>query len=508
MKLPAWLALVLLLALCLLVYGRVVSFGYTNWDDPTFITNNPHLQQADAASLRAIFTPGSIPHEVLYIPVTYLSFWLERAIFDLHPGAVHAGNLFLHLASVSLLWLLLRRRGVANLACFAGVAVFALHPLQVEAVAWCSGRKDLLATTFALLCLLAWQRQKPIPSLICLTIAIFAKPTLLVLPLLMLILVPESFHKQRPTLLAAASLCLVAFFLNHGSLPLPDDIPPLHTRLAHAPWIAGDTLGRFFLAGPNLHFYRWPETRSIGTLIGLLLATAAILGLLIGWRRRIAWLWTSIAFGLVALAPMAKLLFGYREFVTADRYTYFPMIAVAIFIGGLLSLLPAKRVPVAGIGLAAMILGFVVLDSVQVSKWRDSVSLWRDYLDSQRDAFGYHQLGRAIRAEDGDAEAALEALEAARAIGGDSAELYYDLGATYEDFRRSEAALDAYRQVLSRNPDFVEAIVNYANILLSRKEYADAIILYDRALLFDTPFRDAILANRSLAESALKTDSE
>ena len=113
-RMPAWLPPVVLAVLCLLLYGRVVGFGFTNWDDPTFIIHNPVLQQADAASLRGLFTPGSIPHEVLYIPMTYLSFWLERACFGLKPGVLHSTNLLLHLGNVLLLWGLLRLRSGAG----------------------------------------------------------------------------------------------------------------------------------------------------------------------------------------------------------------------------------------------------------------------------------------------------------------------------------------------------------------------------------------------------------
>jgi tetratricopeptide (TPR) repeat protein len=205
---------------------------------------------------------------------------------------------------------------------------------------------------------------------------------------------------------------------------------------------------------------------------------------------------------------MAKLLLGYREFITADRYTYFPMLGLAIFASGALSQLPQRRQPVTALAIGLLGVGFLALSWPQVGKWQDSTTLWRDYLDSQRSAFAYHQLGRAIRAEKGDAEEALAALEAARALGGDNAELFYDLGVTYEDFRRSEAALEAYRATLVRNPELVEAVVNSANIFLSRQEFAKAIILYDRALQFDTPFREAILANRAVAESAMKEEAQ
>ncbi|MFT5129303.1 MAG: hypothetical protein ACI8W8_002925 [Rhodothermales bacterium] len=503
MKQPTWLAPVFLLVLCLLVYGRVLTFGYTNWDDPTYIVNNPVLQQADAASLRGVFTPGSIPHEVLYIPVTYLSFWLERACFDLRPDALHGTNLLLHLANVLLLWALLRGRFAAGLVAFAGALLFALHPLQVETVAWCSGRKDLLATAFALLCLHAWQRKQSQWSLVFAAFAIFAKPTMLILPALLLIWDPASWRERRPTLVATAALSLIAFFLNQSSLPLPADIPPLATRLAHAPWIAGDTLFRFLLIDQALHFYPWPESRVLGSVIGLLIGVAAVFGMIWGWRRQQDWLWMGIAFAVVALAPMAKLLMGYREFITADRYTYFPMIGVAIVISGALSHLPAKRLPIAGIALGLLSLGLVALSWPQVGKWRNSVTLWRDYVDTERSAFGHHQLGRAIRADQGSAEDALDALETAQSLGGDTPGLFYDLGVTYEEFGRSSAALDAYRDTLTRNPNFVEAVVNSGNIFLARAEYENAIILYNRALEFDTPFRESIIANRKIAESAI-----
>ena len=163
-------------AAVLLVYGQCLSFSFTNWDDPQYILQNPVLLEASWETLRQVLRPGTIPGEVLYIPVTYLSFWLERALFELAPWAVHLTNVLLHLISTLLVWKICERLSGGWLAGVVAAVVFGFHPLQVEAVAWASGRKDVLSAAFSLAAMWSFLDRRWTLCILLAIVAMFAKP--------------------------------------------------------------------------------------------------------------------------------------------------------------------------------------------------------------------------------------------------------------------------------------------------------------------------------------------
>ena len=188
---PDWLLGLALVAAVLLAFQPAWRGGFI-WDDDVYVTNNPLLTAPDG--LWRIWFSLDSPSQ--YFPLTYTSFYLERAFWGLNPAGYHWVNLLLHAANALLVWRLLGRLRVPGAWLAAGI--FALHPVQVESVAWITERKNVLMAFFFLLTLLAWiefieeKTERPwrfyALALVCYALALFAKTTACTLPAALLLL--------------------------------------------------------------------------------------------------------------------------------------------------------------------------------------------------------------------------------------------------------------------------------------------------------------------------------
>src|SRR5947209_4290195 len=177
-----------LLAAALIVYRPVGSYGFINLDDPDYVQDNPLLRADPLSAFTTV-------HAGYWIPLTWLSYQLDYHLYGLAPGGYHRTNLLLHAANALLLFLLLCRLTGATWPSGFAAALFALHPLQVESVAWVTERKDVLSTFFGLLALHAYvsythnpSLRRYLPVLAWLTLGLLAKPMLVTLPCVMLLL--------------------------------------------------------------------------------------------------------------------------------------------------------------------------------------------------------------------------------------------------------------------------------------------------------------------------------
>ncbi|RKZ07461.1 hypothetical protein DRQ32_10080, partial [bacterium] len=185
-------ALVLALALAL-VFWRVAGFEFLLYDDDLYLTNNPAVQEG--------LTPDAIAwalttlHEGIYQPVTWLSYLTDITIFGMNPGAMHVVNLLLHLLVSLMLWRVLARATQNARAAFVAALLFALHPLQVQSVAWIAGRSGLLAALFGLVAIDQWikrinegDKRAGVLAHLAFAVSLLAKPVLLPLPFLLLLI--------------------------------------------------------------------------------------------------------------------------------------------------------------------------------------------------------------------------------------------------------------------------------------------------------------------------------
>ncbi len=485
-------AVAIVIVSVLLVYAQVYFFEYTNWDDKPFIVDNPHLQSPTLKNLLGLFVPGGVFGELLYLPVTYVSFWIESRVFGLNPHISHSVNLALHLTNAILVLFILNSWLNNRFASLLATLIFAVHPLQVESVAWAMGRKDLISTLFALLTIIFYQKYLSstssryyFPSFLCFICASLAKPSMIVIPaLLALVTYLHPKKKGRATLRPLLPLILfgaVVFFINK-SIPEPFEPASIHLlglRLSYFPLVIFGWLKRFLFLEPPEIIYAFSDVNideiCLLSCIPLLVAIAILI-----WsvRSRRTEIWFAILFTTFAFLPSWSIIFqNNREFITADRYGYFPMIGVVCLVAIPLSL----KVHVFAKWVYQAILCFGIVFSVfasreQVKIWAGSESLWKHVLlhNPEGSPIAATLLGNHFYENNRKTEAIAQFTKAAR-MKPSHTRAHYNLGRSYSDTGQVDRAMSAYRRALISDPDFLDARFNLG-VLLFRNNALDAAL--------------------------------
>lgn len=466
------LAALLLAAAVLAAYWGVWENDFVNFDDDEYVTENQVVRQGlGAAGVRWAFTSA---HAGNWHPLTWLSHMLDVQLFDLAPGGHHLVSALLHALNGALLFVALLRLSRAFWPALLTAALFALHPLRVESVAWVSERKDVLSGTFFVLTLLAyeaWVRRggRLRYALLCgaLACGLMAKPMLVTVPCVLLLL---DFWPLRRELgarlvleklplfaLVAASAVVTAIVQARGGALDSLGFVPLGMRIANAATAYWAYLGLTVWPLELGALYPHPLSRiqervatwtpaTIAALSGLVLVTLAVL--LLARRRRevaVGWLWY-----VGMLVPVIGLVqVGVQAW--ADRYTYLPSIgcALALVYGGreLARRRPALGRPLVG-GALVVLAALAVRTQAQVRTWRDSRSLWTRTLEVTRDNYVAHA----------------------------------NLGSALADLRLVDEAEQEYRRALAINPYHADANNGLGYCLAETGRFGEALTFLERAL--------------------------
>lgn len=432
----------LLFALALALFWPIREHGFVNYDDDHLITREPSLALGPGpAGLAWAFTSLQAGN---WIPLARLSWLLDHALFGLDPRAFHTTDLLLHALATVLLFLALARMTRCPWRSAFVAGVFAVHPLHVEAVAWASARRDpLSAVCFgaALLCAAGARERAPTRGeragvFACLALGLMAKPTLVTLPFVLLLLDawplrrlgppgdPTRIDARRlrgavveklPLFALVAVVCAVVWLAQQGAGAMVGlDRIPLGARVANAFVACAGYLRLAFWPTGLAVFYPHPAAgiglAQAGLCFGLVAGLSAAAAF--AWRRRppllVGWLWF-----LGMLVPTLGLVQVGAQSM-ADRYAYLPLVGLAIALAwGAPDLLAAtgmtsraRRVGLAVAALASLAALFTV-SAVQLRVWRDSESLFRHALAVTRDNFIAHaHLGDALLASGRAEEAA------------------------------------------------------------------------------------------------------
>jgi tetratricopeptide (TPR) repeat protein len=476
-----WISLALFV-LAFLPYARTGGFGFVAYDDPAYVRDNPHLERGlDAHAVAWALT--STDYQYNWHPLTWLShaFDVERFGQDA-AGPMHLHNAALHALNAALLHLALLALTRARLASAFAAALFALHPLRVESVAWISERKDLLAGTGFMLALWLYARHARAPTRgrlaavgLALFLGLMAKPSLVTLPALFFVLDvwPLARLEREPwTRLVGEKLllalpCVLASFLTlqaqeqGGAL---NEAVPLAARLAHAPQAYLAYLGNALWPTELAVFYPQPalaepeRARGLATLLasGALLAALALAW---RWRARAPWLLVGALWFLGVLVPMIGLV-QVGGMARADRYAYLSLIGLELALA--LSLIALARLrPGIAKALAAAALALLLVLGVrtwsQVGHWRDTRTLFTHALAvTERNWVAHLMLGQEL-GNSGDNDGALEHFEAARAALPGFFEAELNLGKARYARREFEAAGQALERALASRPRSGEA---------------------------------------------------
>ena len=497
-----WLKGLFLVAAVIFAYQQAWNAGFV-WDDDIYVTQNQLLSAPDG--LKRIWFSLDSPSQ--YFPLVYTTFRWERGLWGLNPAGYHWVNILLHAANALLVWRLLRRLGVPG--AWLAAAIFALHPVQVESVAWITERKNVLTLFFSLFTMLAWvefaEEQKPrwrfyVLALMFYALALFSKTTACTLPaalLLILWLKEKPIDWRRwvqmvPFLASGASMGLVAIWWerhHQGVASHPFTIGVLDRVLiaSHAVWFY---LGK--LIWPvNLSFSypRWTIDPTDPLAYGWLLAVAA-LGVAIYFARRFFGRSVEVAFlfYIATLAPLLGfiMLSTFQYSFVADHYQYVasigPLALAAVGITRGLGLVERKKPFLKPVICGTLLLVLGILSWRQAGMYADLETLWRRTIERNPRSFMAHtNLGIILFAR-GEVNEAIahyrKALEAHPA----GAQADYDFGNALFASGQVDEAIIHYRKALEIEPDGAAIAYKLGNALVEKEQVDEAIIYYRKAL--------------------------
>jgi hypothetical protein len=434
------LGLALLTAFAL---GPACACDFVNYDDPTYVTRNLDVQ--GGLGIEAVCWAFTATRSNHWHPLTWMSLQLDADLYGQQAWGFHLTNLLLHLGNVLLLFALLRQMTGAAGRSAAVAALFAVHPLRVESVAWVTERKDMLSTLFWLLTTAAYLRHVRRPDwrnyrwvFLSFALGLMAKSILVTLPCTLLLLDfwplrrwaargGQTREKEAPALASVSFLRLigeklplfglsivsgaVSMYARHAGGGLKSgEYLALGERLGYAVNAAAAYLGKTFWPVDLAPFYPLtpgglPAWRVAGAAVVLGVLTAAAGA---AYRRRpyllVGWLWY-----LITLLPVSGLV-QLGSYALADRYTCVPSIGLFVaLVWGVADLVP-RPAHLRLLAPAAVILLCVLalVSRQQVGHWRDSIALWEHTRAATPDnffartmlGFAYQEVGRLDEAKD------------------------------------------------------------------------------------------------------------
>lgn len=500
-------ASVALALLPMLVYCPTFHYPFVNYDDPSYVFKNPHVQSGlTADSVRWAFTTFECGN---WHPLTWLSLQLDAELFGgQNAGAFHRTNVLLHTANTLLLFLILSRltAEVGRSAMVAGL--FELHPQHVESVAWVTERKDVLSTFFWFGTMAAYlfylkrpSVRRYLPLLLALGLGLLAKPMLVTLPFVLLLLdywplrrwpllsVRFVLLEKAPLFLLIIASCVVTFQAQlFGKAVAPFEGFSLTTRLGNALLSYTNYLGKMLWPAHLAVYYPHPGANlpvTATVLAGILLAAITFLVLAPGrgWPYlAVGWLWY-----LGTLVPVIGLVQVGGQ-AMADRYSYVPSIGLFLMVSwGAADLATALHLPRSYLVATAVLVLSVcaALTWNQVGCWKSTRHLWqRAVAATENNMLAHMNLGVCYMDENRILDAKRE-YEKAVAIEPRFSELHANLGNAYGDLGLWEQAAAEYRTAIALNPLIAPPYFNLGNALTHLGQREEAMAEYRRAINLD-----------------------
>jgi len=494
----------ILCVLTILVYRPAWNGGFI-WDDDAYVTKNPLLTTSDG--LGRIWFSLDSPSQ--YFPLVYTTFRIERGLWDLNPTGYHWVNLLLHVANALLVWRLLVRLKVPG--AWLAAAIFALHPVQVESVAWITERKNVLMGVFFLLTLLAWVEYVDLRTtrrwvfyaagLILYLMALSAKTTACTLPAALLLVlwlkkIPitwKRFLQIIPFLLLGLGMGLIAVWwerYHQGTRGALFALNPLERLLvaSHAFWFY---LSKLFWPSNLAFIYPQWSVHARDPLSYLwLLAIGGLCGA-IYFARRFFGRSVEVAglFFVATLSPLLGfiMLYTFRYTFVADHYQYLASIGpIALVSAGIVRLegwTKYGRQMLWTLGIA-LVVALSLLTYRQSATYRDIETLWRTTIARNPGCWmAYNNLGIAL-VERGEVDEAISQYDKSLQLHSDYAQAHYNLGNALLQKGKVAEAIAQCEEALRLQPNDADAHVALGNALLTGQNVDEAIAHYSKALEF------------------------
>ena len=504
-------------ALTVAVFSPALQYGFILWDDDRNFLNNPFYRGLGWEQIRWAFTSAVMGH---WIPVTWLSFGLDHALWGMDPFGYHLTNILLHAANTALFYLLalrLLRLGLTEAserAITLGAAVaalfFAVHPLRVESVAWITERRDVLSSLFYLLTVLAYlracatdgppRRRWLLASIVAYGLGLLAKSLIMSLPFVLLVLdvypLRRAHRHWRRVLLEKVPYLLLAVAAAAISVLVVMAKVGLTSSAAYPP------TARAAMALYSLVFYGWKTFAPVllspmyelparvalmspRFLVAGLIAIGLTIGLVLARRSWPAALAVWLVYG-ITIAPVSGIVHNGPQLV-ADRYSYLSCLGIALLVGASVAAAVSSAAVSSGVRASVVLTGFawiaalIVLTSQQLPVWRDAEEVWRRGLDVDPDcAFCHGQTG-ALLGNRGDLDAAIAHFARVVELRPGNVRHRSNLGLALLKAGHPVEAAAQFERILAKEPTDADTRIRLGLAFAGQGRLADASREFERA---------------------------
>lgn len=509
------LVCLVLFAGTLALFSRVLGHEFTSYDDPHYVTKNEHVHAGlSGESVCWAFGAGLGAN---WHPLTWMSHMLDWQLFGANPHGHHATSVIWHALNAVVVFLLMCRLTGGFWSAAFSAALFASHPLRVESVAWVAERKDVLSGFFGLLCLWAYAvyaqnlREQPARAsryywlaLVAFGLGLMAKPMLVTLPCVLLLLDSWPFRRvaisaggagtplqfesrcvpmeKIPFFLLAAASCVATFLVQKHGGAMSSISLGLADRAANAVVSIARYLGKFFWPSDLAVIYPHPGFWPWWTVAGAVLLVLMIA--LVVWQQRYRhpWLLTGWLWFVGMLIPVIGLVqVGFQSM--ADRYTYLPILGLQLALIGTWRELPFLRSRwIALLVAGAVLAGCAARTWAQLGVWRDSETLFKHAIAvTDKNYIAHNKLGM-VYVRERRLEEALPHFERALEFHPGDPDVCSNLGSALDEMGRLSEAILRYEQSLRLQPDSAEVCINLANALVRTSRAEQALPYFERAL--------------------------
>jgi len=515
----------------LIAFWQVQNHDFINLDDPLYVIENSHVQKG--LTHEGITWAFTSFHAGFYIPLTWLSFMLDYQLYGLNPGGYHYTNLLFHIANTLLFFLAFTRISGAVWKSAFVAALFALHPLHVESVAWVTERKDVLSAFFWMLTIYLYASYVQHPKLIrylfvliSFALGLMAKPMLVSLPFILLLLdywplnrlhfisVNQKYLQQTnnsnthpstpfyllilekiPLITLSAIFSFLTLLAHHqgGGLESIDAISLTH-RIANA-FISYITYIYKMIWPQNLSFF-YPHLENslpLWQLLGSFSLVIFVSVLVTISIRKSPYFFVGWAWYLVTLLPVIGLFQAGLQRM-ADRFTYIPIIGLFIMVSWGLSASISKwrgKNIIFALCSVVLITIYAIISREQVKTWENDFTISSHALKVTKDNFIAHKtIGGALIRQGKFNEANSHFIEALRIRPG-YAEVHNDLGVSLSGQGRYDDAMYNLNRALQIRPNYARAHFNMGVLLVNQNRYMEAITHYSKAIRLKPDFAEA-----------------
>lgn len=504
-----------ILFVTLFTYLPSLKNDWTNWDDPTYVTENPALIGHNWSSLLCE------PFSLNYHPVTMISLGIDHAVWGADAFGYHLTNLLWHLLATALVFFLVRRLAPARTwftAIFAAL-LFGIHPLHVESVAWISERKDVLYVSFFLAGLLSYlQYLKKLDNkwlgitFICFVLSVLSKAMAVVFPVILLLI--DWYRADRPLrgrvllekipfLLVSLLFGLMAVRIQSQGAIADMETFGLYQRLSFAAYGFVFYLIKAVVPFQMATFYPYPDQAEAASMFYYAMPVVALALLILPflwWKKDRSGVF-GMLFYLITVALVLQFLSVGRA-IMADRYTYLPYVGIFFALGYYLDKWAVGKLRISiWAASAAFALVMATICYKQISVWKNSETLWTQVIRHFPDRADEAYANRATyRGKNGRMEEALEDARQALMINARHANALSTQGNILASQGQFEAALESFNRAITEKPDDFKYYQNRAITFANLGRFAEARADFQKAIDLSKGLSPGVFTNKGFME--------